>query len=190
MKPPERRVCALCGHDDEVAIMPSPDGGSWQYTCPPGPHHAELHVWTVAEPTTFIGRDGVTAEFGLYDDLPALVVSGEPWVEYGLVEHRYKLAHPQTYNALLDRYGHRAKQPKPFTMSAFIAGALGQLAREGVLAYKWGPATGYWSYNGKVSYWAVPPAPAESRTVTWKEFADGDPSLDASAWRLDMNSPE
>lgn len=184
MKLPERRVCALCGHDDDVTIMPAPDGNGWQYTCPPGPSHTDARVWTVTEPAAFVGRDGVTAELGLYDDLPSLIAPGEPWLEYGVVEYRYRRLHHDRYGEVIRRYGHRSVEPKPFTASALIAKALGQLAREGIFALRWGPATGYWSYNGTVSYWSVPPLPADDHTVTWQAFAEATPGLDASEWTL------
>jgi hypothetical protein len=39
-------------------------------------------------------------DLGLYDDLLLCLVPGDPWVEYGVVEHRYKLLRPEIYEAL------------------------------------------------------------------------------------------
>ena len=46
----------------------------------------------------------------------------------------------------------------------------------------WGPATGYWSCNGIISYWGVPNADVGS-TSTWAELADAE-GIDAEDWAL------
>ncbi|MDP9436649.1 MAG: hypothetical protein M3P93_16265, partial [Actinomycetota bacterium] len=45
--------------------------------------------------------------------------------------------------------------------------ALGRLAAAGQLVAVSGPATGAWSYNGQVMYWARPPRP--TRLKSWVE---------------------
>lgn len=34
--------------------------------------------------------------------------------------------------------------------------------------YHWGPATGRWSYNSQISWWAVPPEPQWSIEKSWE----------------------
>jgi hypothetical protein len=68
------------------------------------------------------GREGVTAELGLDNDLLRCLESGGPSVEHCVVEHRYKLLRPATYSdELLPRYGHGAQDPNGYTLSALIA---------------------------------------------------------------------
>lgn len=49
---------------------------------------------------------------------------------------------------------------------------LGDLGRQGLVAYHHGPATGRWSYDTQgVSWWAVPPAPDwASAQLSWADF--------------------
>jgi hypothetical protein len=69
------------------------------------------------------------------------------------------------------------------SVSAFIAGALGKLAREGILAFHGDRATGFWSYNGGIGYWALPPPPPTNQLFTWAEFAAMN-GLDPQQWDL------
>jgi hypothetical protein len=187
--PPPKQVCPLCGDDEGVSVLPDPESGGWRFTCAPAQHHADPYAWTVDIPSPFEGRDGVTAELGLYDHLPDLVAAQDPWLEYGVVEHRYKEAHPDVYAELLRLYGHRAREPKPFTLSVVVAKALGQLAREGGISFRWGRATGYWSYNGTISYWAPAPPPAPSSELTWTTFAKHS-GIASDAWALPESPKE
>jgi hypothetical protein len=45
---------------------------------------------------------------------------------------------------------------------------------------RWGPATGYWSYNVGISYWALPPGPGRDEVLTYVEFAERE-GLDPSS---------
>ena len=178
---PPPQVCPLDGYDDDVTVMPNPEGG-WLFSCSA---HDEVYSWVVPEHNaSFLGRDGITAELGLYDDLPTCVLDNEPWVEYGIVEFRYMHLRPDIYfRELLPRYGHRAQGPRQFSLSAFVAKALGQLSKEGILALQVGPATGFWVYNGTVSYWAQPPGPNIENRMTWNQYAT-DEGLDPTDWAL------
>lgn len=177
---PPRRVCPMCGYDDDITVMPGDDDDTWAYTC-----LSDRHTWIVKAPTGIEGRNGIMAELGLYDDLLRCLVSGESWVEHGIVEHRYKEAFPDVYfNELLPRYGHVATHgSKRYTASAFIASALGRLRVEGALVQSRGPATGFWHYNGSVSYWALPPGPGPEDRTTWESFAR-ERGLDPKQWSL------
>jgi hypothetical protein len=180
-----KQVCQLCEYDDEfVAAMVSPDGEAWLYACA-SPAHDEPHTWESKIAHYVPGREGACEDLGLYDDLEHCVLTGEPWVEYGVVEHRYKLHRPDVYfGEMLARWGHRANKPQRSTLSGVIAGALGQLSREGALVGRFGKATAYWSYNGKISYWAKPPAPPAEPSITWQSFAEADPTLDPNTWKI------
>jgi hypothetical protein len=123
---------------------------------------------------------GKSEELGLYDDLPQCLSGGDPWVEYGVVEYRYSQLRPRVYAQLLAEYGHTRLGPTSYTTSSFIAGALGRLAKAGILAAQFGPATGYWSYNEIISYWALPPPPEQDRRNSWVEWATAN---DIDAWK-------
>jgi hypothetical protein len=111
-------------------------------------------------------------------------VAGEPPVEYGVVECRYKALNPTRYSFLLDRYGHTRIAAANYTTTSFIAGALGRLARHGDIAFgEFGPATGYWAYNSVISYWALPGFDPDPTPTTWKAFATEN-GLDADEWVL------
>lgn len=181
---PPRLVCPLCGHDDDVSSLPVGAEGEWAYTCAASSGHIEPYGWKHKLERHVDGREGITAELGLYDDLASCVKPGEAWVEHGVVEHRYRLLRPDVYlGELLPRYGHVAQGPKRYTVSALIAKALGQLSREGILAWQYARATGFWYYNGSISYWAVPPAPQLEYRLTWAEFAESE-GLDPMVWSL------
>jgi hypothetical protein len=106
------------------------------------------------------------------NDLPQCLVEGESFVEYGVVEYRYSELRPDVYRRLLSDYSHtRIERHKPYTASVFIALALGRLADLGDVLYRVGPATGYWAYNEVISYWALPPGPAEAESsISWAQF--------------------
>jgi hypothetical protein len=112
--------------------------------------------------------DGVTDE--LLEPLLACVRPGEPFVEYGVVEHRFRLDYPALFAAHVADRGHVMLAPKVATASGVRFGvALGRLARTGELVSKYGPATGAWSYNGQVTYWARPPAPGGA-DLSWQAY--------------------
>ncbi len=186
---PPRAVCHLCGNDEEITVTGLAIPGRWLYICSAiGKFHVEPYQWNIPCEQPLAAGDGITAELGLYDDLPRCVTPGEPWVEYGIVEHRYKRLRPDVYyDELLPRYGHTKIGPKRFTTSSFIAAALGHLERDGILAWSQTKATGYWAYNGVISSWAVPPEPPADQRLTWVEFA-GDQGLDPQDWVLDRRS--
>jgi len=170
-KAPVTMVCPLCGHDDEVeraSVAP----GVWRYTCSGGRSHSDPLVWERdAGGAELPEWGGITAELGLYDDLPTCLIAGEVFVEYGIVEHRYAELRPDVFRQLLERYGHTRIAPANFTTTAFIALALGRLADAGIVLQRPGPATGHWAYNGSMYYYGLPPGPAEEATLTWADFA-------------------
>lgn len=174
-------VCAICGTSDDVEEEQTPDGATL-LTCDGGGH--EPRTWAkYEEPVGLPARDGLGEELGIYEDLPALLSQDEPVVEYGVVEHRNALAHPEEYRVLIERYGHTALAPSRYTASAFLARALGQLTREGAVVFRSVPATGRWHYNGQISGWCLPGTPAESadEVLSWAEFANQN-DIDPATW--------
>lgn len=174
-------VCPRCAEADDIEESVSPDGVT-QLTCSNGTH--ELYTWAkYVEPVGRPARDGIGEELGIYDDLPALLRPDEPVVEYGVVEHRYALAHPAEYRQLVERYGHTALEPSQYTASAFLAKALGQLSREGALVFRSVRATGRWAYNGQISGWCLPNTEAveSDEVLSWEAFAERE-GIDPQTW--------
>jgi hypothetical protein len=120
---------------------------------------------------------------GLYDLLPSLLVPGEPWVEWGIVEHRMSLAAPKLYGDLYEHYGHVTQHPRRYSVSSYLAGRLGFLASKGRAAFQYGEATGRWAYNHRVSYWSLNPATPKGQIYTWEQYA-ADNGLDGPWWQL------
>ena len=84
-----------------------------------------LHVADIAEPTP--GRVGLAEDLDVYDAL-LRCVQREECVEYGVVEYRYFVDSPDSYRALVARYGHTSLKPTRYSASVFLAHALGQLS--------------------------------------------------------------
>ena len=183
LRRPPKPLSALCVLDDYVTSVHLGEG-AWEHTSA-GPKHDGPRVWpeVVDSGVDPLALEGLTQEWGLYDDLPKCVVAGEPLVEYGVVEHRYRDLNPNRYHFLLDRYGHTAIAPKNYTASSFIASALGRLWRRGELAATWLPATGRWSYNGTISYYGLPGVDIGAEPITWADFATAE-GLDPDSWDL------
>jgi hypothetical protein len=117
------------------------------------------------------GRRGIAAELGVYDDFFLCLSPGEPWLEHGIVEHRYKQLRPSAYRDMIDRWGHVSQGPRRYSVTAFLTRRWSQLAVDGLLAAQLGPATGVYEHNGTILYWALPPAPEAQRIRTWADFA-------------------
>lgn len=171
MPAPPSVVCPLCGTQDDLEPPTALPDGAWQFVCN-GYHDPTPWTFEVsADAKVATHHQGLATELGMWEDLPAVLVSEQPPAEYGVVEYRYALAHPSEYAELVKLYGHTADGPKKYTASAFIAKTLGQLATDGVLIHSAGPATGYWSYNGTISYWSPASVAAPSVALTWHQFA-------------------
>lgn len=174
-------VCPLCAETEAITEEETPDGATL-LTCTNASH--ATHRWAkYEEPVGLPARDGLGEELGIYQDLPDLLSPDDTVVEYGVVEHRYALAHPEEYRVLIERYGHTAIAPSQYTASAFLARALGQLSREGAVTFRSVPATGRWSYNGQISGWCLPGTPAEDSddVLSWVEFARQQ-DIDPESW--------
>lgn len=111
-------------------------------------------------------RRPVRAARHLRRPAPLLQARG-PYVEYGVVEHRYATAHPDNYKHLVGLYSHTGfKKPIEYSASAFIGSAIGKLGRDGLLVRVPCRATGCWNYNGMLHGWALPPGPGSEEVLT------------------------
>jgi hypothetical protein len=70
---------------------------------------------------------GIGAKLGVYDDVFLCLSPGEPWLEHGIVEHRYKELCPEAYLEMIDRWGHVSQGPRRYSVTAFLTGARSQL---------------------------------------------------------------
>ena len=192
---PSIPICPSCFTADEVTVAGKVDG-LWEYRCDNSWHKSGPHTWVVT-PTLSGGyipaREGYLADLGVYEDLLACIEPGDGWLEYGVVEDRYRRRAPTVYASLVSSYSHSAQNeahggqiknpPQRRTVSSRLAQALGQLATEGLIAKGWQKSTGYWSYNGTTSFWAPIPAPAEGNATTWEAYATAN-GLDPRRWLL------
>jgi hypothetical protein len=167
-----RQVCPFHA-DEDVRGEPSGQGDqSLVFTCTRSQGHPQpgQHTWLqMPEPEELPGIDGYAAELGLAVELPAAIDQYRgSWIEYGVVEQAYALRCPVDFAEIVLRYGHTAIAPKKYTASAFLAGVLGTLSRRASVLYHPGPATGHWSYNGTISWWAIAPEPVwASSRLSW-----------------------
>jgi hypothetical protein len=169
---PSKQVCPLCGRDDTVVQL-GIRNGKWLFRCTNPKKHFDQVDWASvdATPEEDTREPGVMEEFGLFQDLPHCLNDGEPFVEYGIVEHRYRQLRPDTFKDIVAKYGHRAVEVgRPYTTSSFLASALRILADRDEIELRWGPATGFWAYDGTVGYWALAPASSD-QLLSWDEFA-------------------
>ena len=128
-------------------------------------------------------RVGIGAQLGVYEDVFLCLSPGEPWLEHGIVEHRYKELCPGAYREMIDRWGHVTQGPRRYSVTAYLTRVWSQLAGYGVLAAQLGPATGLYDHNGTILYWALPPRPDAQRIQTWADFA-ADLGISPYEWSL------
>lgn len=167
------QVCPLHSLEEVHGEWVSDDVG-WRFTCPRSDHVRPGSFTWLSAPSAPPGTDmsGIAADLGLGVEIPA-VLKGYPgkWIEYGVFEHAYATSNPKDWVYLIDRYGHRAITPSQYTVSAFLAATLGNLQRAGVIELQSGPATGRWSYNGTISWLALPPEPDWNDRTSWSDSA-------------------
>jgi hypothetical protein len=163
-------TCPRCFSADDVTYERLPDHVV-RFACTRNHDSYGPHVWmqtlnAVAFPVD--ANAGVTDE--LLEPLSGCVESGEPWVEYGIVEYRFRQRHPELFAAHVRDRGHRMFSSHQVTASGVrFAAALSRLADRGELLKIYGPATGAWAPQD-VTYWARPPAPSTTSRLTWAQW--------------------
>jgi hypothetical protein len=167
------QVCPLHA-SDEIDGKKVSDEVGWEFTCPRHDHiPLGPYTWLSGLPSPPGSElSGIAAELGLDVEIPAVLARfPQQWVEYGVFEHEYAVSHPKDWSFLMDRYGHTAIVAKRYTVSAFLAATLGNLQRQAAVVLHMGPATGRWAYNGRISWWALPPGPDWDSRLSWQESA-------------------
>ncbi len=151
--------CSLCVSDEYTTDGVTEDGRRFVVCSNTREHGADGYVWEPAEEKKGRSRgDGLGAELDIWDKLLECIPPDGEAHSYGEVEDRFFERYPDDAALLQARYGHRWREGNPstnqFSMSAYLAGRLRDLAREEAVQLSWGPAEGPWAYNGVISYWA------------------------------------
>lgn len=167
------QTCPFHGSEDVPGIPTGDSDGSVSFTCSIARNHPDPGHWSwlyIPEPASAAGATGLAAELGLEVELrAALGTLPRQWVEYGLVERAYAVQRPDDFARIVEKYGHVAIAPARYTASAYVARVLGVLSRRGQLLYRRGEATGWWGYNGNISWWALAPEPNWEDRISWVE---------------------
>lgn len=178
------QVCPVCAIDDYVTVTKMPEG-QVLYACDRVKKHPdEPYLWTVDN----AGRDerypveGLAADLNLFDDLRKCFDDGDAWLEYGIIEDRFRSRFPENFEAVRAVYGSVLLDgARRYSVASYLSRhVLSKLARWGELDYFEGPATGIWSYTGSIGYWAETPAPPRKNTATYAEYAASETLADAS----------
>ena len=152
-------LCPLCATDDYTSESRTDDGVRF-VVCTDRSHGPDGYVWEPSPPPGRSQRgDGLGAELGIWDKLLELFSSEEDYIPYGEVEDRLFDRYPEEAGTLLQRYGHKFRDPdhpsSQYSMSAYLASRLRELANEGHLQLTWRQATGPWAHNGVISHWRM-----------------------------------
>lgn len=169
-----RRICHFHSDEDWPGTWSGPETG-YVFTCEistghpaPGPYV----FFGLPEPSTASGQGGLAGELDLDVRLPEIVealtaLHGDLWFEYGVIEHAYALAYPDDWAMLVEKYGHTALAAARYTASSFLGAALGRQGA-GALRFAWKKATGHWSYNSRVGWYAVPGDQPPTGDYSWE----------------------
>lgn len=196
MTGPYVRNCDLCFLADDVLVAKV--GAEWVYTCT---NHDPAHTWSTPAPVPTKPKQAKASQsealkgLGVHDDLLACIHSDDPWLEYGVIEQRYRLMSPDTYEQLVEKHSHSARNAArggpdddpagSGTVSQRLVRVLSVLADQGLISRDpIGKPTGYWAtYLSKVSYWGPMPPSARTSELTWEQYAIGH-GLDHMKWVL------
>jgi hypothetical protein len=171
------QVCPLCGIDDFVKVVKSPDGET-VYACAREKKHVDSpYLWTVDES----GKDqrypveGLAADLNLFDDLRKCFDPEDGWVEYGILESRFRERAQDNFESVRAIYGSVLLDgPRKYSVASYVSRhVLSKLADWGEIDYSEGPATGIWKYTGSIGYWAKRPAPPRDQALTFASFVKG-----------------
>lgn len=187
-------TCPRCFSFDDVRPPRRLPDGVVEYTCTGEHEGAGAYTWrsapavveapagrgattrTAGARTAGAPRTAANAEAAAVDELLepllACVNAGEPFVEYGVVEYRLRLARPELFVAHVRERGHLmlgARRGAASASTARFAKALGRLEKAGELVTAKGPGTGAWRHAPAIGYWARPPRPS-GPLLTWTMF--------------------
>jgi hypothetical protein len=187
-------TCPRCFSFDDVRPPRRLPDGRLEYTCTGEHDDTDTYTWSTAPSAveaparrTTTGRKTAAHTAGtprtsppaenaavdeLLEPLLACVNVGEPFVEYGIVEYRFRISRPDLFVAHVREGGHvmlGARRGSASTATAQFVKALGRLERSGELLTVKGPGTGAWRRDQSIGYWARPPRPT-GPLLTWTMF--------------------
>ena len=187
-------TCPRCFSFDDVRLPRRLPDGRLEYTCTGDHDGTGAYTWstaptavdpparpastgrkaaarTASKPrTSLVAEDAAVDE--LLDPLLACVNVGEPFVEYGIVEYRFRMSRPDLFVAHVRERGHPmlgARRASASTSTALFARTLRRLETAGQLVMVKGPGTGAWRHDQSIGYWARPPRPT-GPLLTWSMF--------------------
>jgi hypothetical protein len=161
--------------DDYVRSAQLPTGETL-YTCHfERKHPDEPYTWTYDEAGKARGypQEGLAAELNLFEDISKCFHEGDGWLEYGIIEDRFKALSPEKFESLRGIYGHTILDgPRKYSMSTYIARhVLSKLESFGELAWFEGKPTSIWRvHNSSISFWARMPAPSRDQIQTYGDY--------------------
>lgn len=140
----KRPFCPLCASEDDATTGTADDGRTF-FSCSNRSHGSDPYIWEPSPPPNRSQRsDGLGAELDIWDKLLDSIPSGTEFRAYGDVEDEFFARYPSEAALLLDRYGHRWRDERhkstQYSMSAYLASRLRELATEGILDLKFLPA--------------------------------------------------
>lgn len=171
-----RQVCPICGTDDDVRSVDLPSGET-VYTCSRDRKHSpDPYSWTYDDAGTVRGypQEGLAPDLNLFEGISKCFHDGDGWLEYGIIEERFRELNPESFETLRRIYGHTILDgPRKYSMSTYIARhVLSKLETLGELAWFQGKPTGVWrTHNTDISYWARTPSPPRDQVKTYAEYA-------------------
>lgn len=176
-------VCAICGSDEDVVVATEADGERTA-TCT-GRGHAEPRSWPVSAkvrvaPAPFFQRELGCALLGTIRCLGC-------WAEHGVVEHRFAVEHRRWYTELVEQFNHTANPGSRFhtrTASGHISLTLGALRDQGHLWRRKTEATGWWSFDHRISAWASQAVDPSAPILSWAGYAKS-LGIDPKRWPLE-----
>ena len=149
--------CSLCVSDEYTTEGVTDDGRRFIVCANTREHGPNGYVWEpVPEKPARLRGDGLGADLDIWDKLLECVPPDGIAHSYGDIEDIFFERYPDDAGVLQDRYGHAWREGKrsgQYSMSSYLSGRLGELAKEGSLEVAWGPAEGPWAYNGRISHW-------------------------------------
>lgn len=187
-------TCPRCFSFDDVRPPRRLPDGRLEYTCTGEHDDTGAYMWSTASSAvdapagpTSTGRKAAARTAGtsrtslvtedaavdeLLEPLLACVNVGEPFVEYGIVEYRFRMSRPDLFVAHVRERGHPmlgARRGSASTSTARFARILRRLETTGQLVMVKGPGTGAWRHDQSIGYWARPPRPT-GPLLTWSMF--------------------
>ena len=149
--------CGVCASEDYTS-SDCLDDGTLFHVCTSSFHGDHPRTWEPPSRSRIrLSGAGVGSELNIWDKLYECVPEGDEHVPYGDVEDALAARYPKDLQRLIVEYGHTWRDPDHpstrYSASVYLGARLSELAREGLLEHKSGPATGNWAYNGTYEWW-------------------------------------